>query len=62
VVGAVWWRLVKAGPGQLTARLVAAVAVTALPVVATAFLAAGPLQPGWAQRAAATTILIGGAR
>ncbi|WP_406731439.1 ferric reductase-like transmembrane domain-containing protein [Streptomyces sp. NBC_01794] len=62
VVGAVWWRLVKAGPGRVTGRLVAAVAATAVPVVLTAFLATGPLQPGWAQRAATTMILLGGGR
>lgn len=62
VVGAVWWRLAKAGPGRGAGRLVAAVAVAAIPVALTAFLAAGPLQPGWAQRAAAPTILLGGGR
>ncbi|MET9886519.1 ferric reductase-like transmembrane domain-containing protein [Streptomyces sp. NPDC006430] len=62
VVGAVWWRLAKAGPGRVTGRLVAAVAAVAVPVVLTAFLATGPLQPGWAQRAATTTVLLGGGR
>ncbi|MCD9876345.1 ferric reductase-like transmembrane domain-containing protein [Streptomyces guryensis] len=62
VVGAVWWRLAKAGPGRAAGRLVAAVAATAVPVVLAAFLATGPLQPGWAQRAAATTVLLGGGR
>ncbi|MGW3247255.1 ferric reductase-like transmembrane domain-containing protein [Streptomyces sp. NPDC001070] len=62
VVGALSWRLAKAGPGRGIGRLVAAVAATAVPVVLTVFLAAGPLQPGWAQRAAATTILLGGGR
>lgn len=63
VVAAVWWRLAKAGPGRVAGRLTAAVAATAVPVVLTAFLAAGPLQPGWAQRAAVTpTVLIGGGR
>ncbi|MHC3470981.1 ferric reductase-like transmembrane domain-containing protein [Streptomyces sp. 7R007] len=61
-VAAVWWRLATAGPGRVLARLGAAAAVTAVPVVLTAFLAAGPLQPGWAQRAATTTILLGGGR
>ncbi|MGW7404284.1 ferric reductase-like transmembrane domain-containing protein [Streptomyces sp. NPDC054833] len=60
VVGAVWWRLAKAGPGRVIGRSVAAVAATAVPVVLAAFLAAGPLQPGWAQRATAATILLGG--
>lgn len=58
--GAVGWRLAKAGPGRLAGRLAGAVAATAVPVVLTAFLAAGPLQPGWAQRAAATAIRFGG--
>ncbi|GHD90955.1 ferric reductase-like transmembrane domain-containing protein [Streptomyces naganishii] len=62
VVAAVWWRLAKAGPGRVPGRLVAAVAATAVPVVLGAFLATGPLQPGWAQRAAATTVLLGGGR
>jgi methionine sulfoxide reductase heme-binding subunit len=61
-VGAVCWRLAKAGPGRIAARLTAAVTATALPVVLTAFLATGPLQPGWAQRAAATALLPGGGR
>lgn len=62
VVAAVWWRLLKAGPGRIAGRLVAAVAATAVPVVLTAFLAAGPLQPGWAQRAATAALLPGGGR
>lgn len=62
VVGAVCWRLAKAGPGRVTGRLVAALATIALPVVLTAFLATGPLQPGWAQHAATTTVLPGGGR
>ncbi|WP_367318749.1 ferric reductase-like transmembrane domain-containing protein [Streptomyces sp. HUAS ZL42] len=62
VVGAVWWRLAKAGPGRVVGRLVATLAAIAVPVALTAFLATGPLQPGWAQRAATTTILPGGGR
>ena len=62
VVGAVWWRLAKAGPGRVAGRLVAALAATAVPVVLAAFLAAGPLQAGWAQRAATATVLLGGGR
>ncbi|MEU3341194.1 ferric reductase-like transmembrane domain-containing protein [Streptomyces sp. NPDC006668] len=62
VVAAVWWRLAKAGPGRVAGRLAAAVTVTSVPVVLTAFLAAGPLQPGWSQRAATTALLIGGGR
>ncbi|MFF7443042.1 ferric reductase-like transmembrane domain-containing protein [Streptomyces sp. NPDC008122] len=59
VVGAVWWRLAKAGPGRVAGRLVAALAATAVPVVLAAFLATGPLQPGWAQRAATVAIPFG---
>ncbi|MGC0336050.1 ferric reductase-like transmembrane domain-containing protein [Streptomyces sp. SLBN-8D4] len=62
MVVAVWWRLAKAGPGRVAGRLVAAVTATAVPVVLTAFLATGPLQPGWSQRAATTALLIGGGR
>jgi sulfoxide reductase heme-binding subunit YedZ len=62
VVAAVWWRLAKAGPGRVAGRLAAAVTVTAVPVVLAAFLAAGPLQPGWSQRAATTALLLGGGR
>ncbi|MGW2741881.1 ferric reductase-like transmembrane domain-containing protein [Streptomyces sp. NPDC001450] len=62
VVAAVWWRLAKAGPGRITGRLLAATAAAAVPVVLGAFLATGPLQPGWDQRAAATTVFLGGGR
>ncbi|MET9119347.1 ferric reductase-like transmembrane domain-containing protein [Streptomyces longwoodensis] len=62
VVAAVGWRLAHAGPGRVAGRLVAAAAAITVPVASTAFLAAGPLQPGWAQRAAATALLIGGGR
>ncbi|MEV6019244.1 MULTISPECIES: ferric reductase-like transmembrane domain-containing protein [unclassified Streptomyces] len=62
VVAAAWWRLAKAGPGRVLGRLVGAAAATAVPVVLTSFLAAGPLQPGWAHRAAAAALLSGGGR
>ncbi|MFD1661122.1 ferric reductase-like transmembrane domain-containing protein [Streptomyces caeni] len=63
VVAAVWWRLATAGPGHAAGRLTAAVATAAVPVLLTAFLATGPLQPGWAQRAAAmTAVQSGGGR
>ncbi|GGQ54641.1 ferric reductase-like transmembrane domain-containing protein [Streptomyces asoensis] len=62
VVTAVWWRLAKAGPGRVAGRLAAAVTASAVPVVLTAFLAAGPLQPGWSHRAATAALLIGGGR
>ena len=51
VVGAVWWRLYRAGPGRVAARLWAGVTAAAVPVVLAAFMNSGPLQPGWAHRA-----------
>ncbi|MFE1749656.1 ferric reductase-like transmembrane domain-containing protein [Streptomyces anandii] len=62
VLAAVWWRLAMAGPGRVTGRLLGATAAVAVPVVLGAFLATGPLQPGWAQRAATTPIVHGGTR
>ncbi|MGV9668886.1 ferric reductase-like transmembrane domain-containing protein [Nocardia niigatensis] len=59
VVGALWWRLTNAGP-RGAERLAAAAATIAVPVMLTAFLATGPLQPGWAHRAATMTIPFGG--
>ncbi|MEY9945102.1 ferric reductase-like transmembrane domain-containing protein [Kitasatospora sp. GAS1066B] len=53
VVGAVWWRLYRAGPGHRAARWWGAVAAAAVPAVLTVFLATGPLQPGWSHRALA---------
>ncbi|WP_327320260.1 ferric reductase-like transmembrane domain-containing protein [Streptomyces sp. NBC_01235] len=62
-VAAVWWRLLRAAaPGRVAGRLTAAVAAAAVPVMLTAFLATGPLQPGWSQRAASTVVLPGGGR
>ncbi|MCH0562326.1 MULTISPECIES: ferric reductase-like transmembrane domain-containing protein [unclassified Streptomyces] len=62
VVAAVWWRLARAGPGRVTGRLLAALSAGAVPVLLTVFLAGGPLQPGWAHRAAAAAITLGGGR
>ncbi|MCX3063699.1 ferric reductase-like transmembrane domain-containing protein [Streptomyces beihaiensis] len=62
VVAAVWWRLAKSGPGRVAGRLVAAVTAAAVPVVLGVFLATGPLRPGWAHRAAATALALGGVR
>ncbi|MFI7296598.1 ferric reductase-like transmembrane domain-containing protein [Streptomyces sp. NPDC050121] len=62
VVAAVWWRLAKAGPGRVAGRLVAAATAMAVPVVLTAFLAAGPLQAGWSHQAAANALVPGGGR
>ncbi|MFF9208822.1 MULTISPECIES: ferric reductase-like transmembrane domain-containing protein [unclassified Streptomyces] len=62
VAGAVGLRLATAGPGRLAGRVTAAVAAAAVPVALTVFLADGPLQPGWAHRAATTAFLLGGGR
>lgn len=51
VLVAVWWRLHRAGPGHLGARLAAGAVGGLVPVVLIAFLATGPLRPGWAHRA-----------
>jgi len=53
VIAACWWRLYTAGPGRIGARLTAAVAAGAIPVLLYAFLTAGPLAPGWSHRAGA---------
>lgn len=53
VVVAVWWRLHRAGPDRRTARVSAGVATGLVPLLLALFLAAGPLKPGWAARAAA---------
>lgn len=52
VTAATCWRLWRAGPGHAARRLTAALATLAIPVLITAFLAHGPLQPGWSKRAA----------
>ncbi|ARF53335.1 ferric reductase-like transmembrane domain-containing protein [Streptomyces gilvosporeus] len=51
VVAAVGWRLYRAGPGRLAARLSAGAAAVVMPLVLAVFLNWGPLQSGWAQRA-----------
>ena len=60
-VVAVWWRLYRAGPARPAVRGAAAVAVVVLPIIVGAFLATGPLQPGWSHRAvlSLTTALTG---
>jgi predicted ferric reductase len=54
VVAAVWWRLVRAGSQAIRVRRWAAAALMLVPVTLVAFLAAGPLRPGWAHRAGGT--------
>jgi predicted ferric reductase len=55
VIAAVCWRLYRAGPGRVAARVWAGVATAVLPVALAAFVTSGPLQPGWASRAAGPT-------
>ncbi|MFD8706404.1 hypothetical protein ACFV1W_27995 [Kitasatospora sp. NPDC059648] len=63
VAAAAGWRLYRAGPGHIAARLSAGLLVVAVPLPATAFLATGPLQPGWSHRAAALSVtVLGGIR
>jgi hypothetical protein len=54
VVAAVWWRLVRAGAQAARVRRWATAALVLVPVALVAFLAVGPLRPGWAQRAGGT--------
>ncbi|MEE1783198.1 ferric reductase-like transmembrane domain-containing protein [Streptomyces sp. SP17BM10] len=63
VVTAAWWRLYRAGPGRRLVRFGGALAAVAVPALAAGFLTAGPLQPGWAHRAAVFSLAaLGGAR
>lgn len=58
VAAAAWWRLSLAGDGP---RRQAGLALTGTAVLATiAFVAAGPLRPGWARRAGTPVALLGG--
>ncbi|MFE2424338.1 hypothetical protein [Streptomyces hokutonensis] len=54
VVAAVWWRLVRAGATAVRIRRWATAALVLVPVALVAFLAGGPLRPGWAHRAGGT--------
>ncbi|WP_406375544.1 ferric reductase-like transmembrane domain-containing protein [Streptomyces sp. NBC_00647] len=51
VVAAVWWRLVRAGTRATPVRRWATAALLLVPATLVAFLAVGPLRPGWAHRA-----------
>ncbi|MFJ6837407.1 ferric reductase-like transmembrane domain-containing protein [Streptomyces sp. NPDC091209] len=55
VVAAVWWRLVRAGTQADRVRRWATAALLLVPATLVAFLAAGPLRPGWAHRAGGMT-------
>ncbi|MBY8876234.1 ferric reductase-like transmembrane domain-containing protein [Actinacidiphila acidipaludis] len=54
VLGAVWWRLARAGAGSRRVRWWVLPATGIVPVLLVVFLATGPLRPGWSHRAAAT--------
>ncbi|GAA1983882.1 ferric reductase-like transmembrane domain-containing protein [Kitasatospora viridis] len=58
VLAAVWWRLVRAGPGRAVLRLGAGLAALAVPAVLIGFLHLGPLAPGWSHRADAPAPII----
>ncbi|MFN8123282.1 MAG: ferric reductase-like transmembrane domain-containing protein [Thermoleophilia bacterium] len=61
VVGAaVAWRLARAGAEHRPLRLGLGLASVAVPVLAVAWFASGPLQPGWAARAGTPATLLGG--
>ena len=51
VLGALWWRLHRSGPGHTAARISAAVLSLAVPLAFYAFVVSGPLAPGWSHRA-----------
>lgn len=54
VLGAVWWRLARAGAGARRIRWWVLPTTALVPVLLAVFLATGPLRPGWSHRAAAT--------
>lgn len=62
LIAAVWWRLHKAGPGRIGARVGATVLSIVVAFAFYAFVVSGPLAPGWSHRAAppSTTARIGG--
>lgn len=60
VGAAVVWRLRQVRPGRLRVTGLAGIAAVALATVV--FVAAGPLQPGWARRAGTPSNLLGSAR
>jgi sulfoxide reductase heme-binding subunit YedZ len=57
VLGAAGWRLSRARPGA--ARLALTGVAVLLPVATIAFVAVGPLRPGWAKRAGTPVSLLG---
>src|SRR5579875_3889543 len=57
VLGVAGWRLARAQPGPARKTLIGA--AVAAPVATIVFVAAGPLQPGWARRAGTPVSLLG---
>ncbi len=51
VLGAVWWRLARAGRAAHRLRWWVLSATALVPVLLAVFLAMGPLRPGWSHRA-----------
>ncbi|HEY7147047.1 MAG TPA: ferric reductase-like transmembrane domain-containing protein [Streptosporangiaceae bacterium] len=54
------WRLAYGWPARPLARLAGALAMVLVLIAGTAWLAAGPLQPGWSRRAGTPPSLLGG--
>jgi sulfoxide reductase heme-binding subunit YedZ len=51
VAAACGWRISHAGPGRVAVRLGAALATVLIAALLVAFVATGPLRPGWSHRA-----------
>jgi hypothetical protein len=60
IAGLTGWRLAYGWPSHAVARVAGALAVVLTLVAGTAWLAAGPLQPGWARRSGTPPSLITG--
>jgi DMSO/TMAO reductase YedYZ heme-binding membrane subunit len=60
IAGLTAWRLGYGWPSHAAGRLAGAVALVLALIVGGVWLAAGPLQPGWARRAGTPANLIGG--
>lgn len=58
VVGAVWWRLRAARPRWALAGVVGRAGVVVAPLLLAAWVARGPLQPGWARTAGTPASLL----
>jgi predicted ferric reductase len=62
VVACVCWRLAYGWPAHPVARLAGVLALVLVLIAGGAWLAAGPLQPGWASRAGTPPALLNGGR